>query len=72
MKLHETPIFAQIKKEGLHSKSPLKETFGNCQNVSVMLIVLFGALAGQAAVSYAGHIYVFYFMIQTLKVLLKI
>jgi hypothetical protein len=68
MKLEESPIFAKMKSEGKQSAMPLKESFGNLRNLSLVLSVLFGAVAGQAAISYASHSYVFYFLIQTLKV----
>jgi hypothetical protein len=67
VKLHESPIFVQMKKSGQISKSPLKETFGSLQNIRTIFIVLFGAVTGQAVVVSIGG-YVLYFLTQTLKV----
>lgn len=68
LKLQESPIFQKMKSEGKHSKSPLKESFLRWKNLRMILLVLFGIVAGQACVGYASGFYVFYFLTQTLKV----
>lgn len=67
LKLEESPIFQQMKAEGKGSKAPVTETFGNMRNLRLVLIAIFGAVAGQAVVWYTGHFYSLYFMTSTLK-----
>jgi hypothetical protein len=67
-KLHESPVFKQMKSMGQNSKAPLKDSFTNWPNLRIILMVLFGVVIGQAAVSYSSHIYAFYFVTQILKV----
>jgi hypothetical protein len=71
MKLKESPIFAKLKSEGKHSKVPLKETFCDLKNLRLIFTVLFGAVTGQAVVNYACSLYIYYFLIHTLKVRVK-
>jgi MFS family permease len=68
LKLEESPVFAEMKAEGKHSKSPLTESFGRKDNLIVVLKALFGATAGQGVVWYAGQFYALYFLTTTLKV----
>jgi MFS family permease len=68
LKLNESPAFARMKAEGKHSKAPLTESFGRWKNLKVVLIALFGLVAGQAVVWYTGQFYALFFLTQTLKV----
>lgn len=68
MQLNESPLFKQMKEQGTHSKSPLKESFGNWRNGKIVILALLGATAGQAVVWYAGQFYALFFLTQTLKV----
>lgn len=68
LKLEESPVFQRIKAEGRQSKAPIKESFGQWTNAKVVLVALFGAVAGQAVVWYAGQFYALFFLTQTLKV----
>ena len=68
LKLEESPVFIEMKAEGKHSKSPLKESFAHKENLIVVLKALFGATAGQGVVWYAGQFYALYFLTTTLKV----
>jgi MFS-type transporter involved in bile tolerance (Atg22 family) len=68
MKLEESPVFQRMKAEGRHSKAPIKDSFGNWANARIVLIALFGAVAGQAVIWYAGQFYALFFLTQTLKV----
>src|SRR5438874_526479 len=45
--LKESPLFASIKAQGKASLAPLRESFGNWKNLRIVLLVLFGATAGQ-------------------------
>ena len=47
--LSESPMFRKMKAEGKTSKAPLKEAFGNWRNVRLLLVALFGLVAGAAA-----------------------
>ncbi|MCX7284005.1 MAG: MFS transporter [Novosphingobium sp.] len=68
LKLHESPVFQKMKDEGTSSKRPLREAFGEWQNVRIVLIAFFGAIAGQAVVWYTGQLYAMYFLEKMLKV----
>ncbi|MGQ0558302.1 MAG: MFS transporter [Sphingosinicella sp.] len=68
LQLEESPVFRRMKAEGELSKAPLKEAFGRWSNAKLVLIALFGAVAGQAVVWYAGQFYALFFLERTLKV----
>lgn len=68
LKMHESPLFTKIKAEGKISKNPLKESFANKKNLTLVLIALFGATAGQGVVWYTGQFYAMTFIEQTCKV----
>ncbi|HYE27544.1 MAG TPA: MFS transporter [Allosphingosinicella sp.] len=68
LKLAESPVFQRMKAEGTTSKAPLKESFARWGNLRIVLIVLFGAVAGQAVVWYTGQFYALFFLEKTLKV----
>jgi MFS family permease len=66
--LKESPLFASIKAQGKSSIAPLRESFGNWKNLRIVLLVLFGATAGQGIVWYTGQYYALSFLQTTLKV----
>jgi MFS family permease len=68
MQLQESPVFKRMKAEGKGSKAPLTESFLRWGNLKVVLLVLFGGVAGQAVVWYCGMFYELFFLLQTLKV----
>ncbi len=68
LKLEESPTFQTMKAEGKQSKAPLTESFARWGNAKIVLIALFGAVAGQAVVWYTGQFYALFFLTQTLKV----
>jgi len=68
MKLRESPLFSKLKIEGKTSRAPLRDSLGNFANWKVMLLVLFGAAAGQAVVWYTGQFYALFFIQNVLKV----
>lgn len=67
LKLHESPVFQEMKAQGKTSKNPIKDTLGNGRNLRLVLIAIFGIVAGQAVIWYTGHFYSLYFMTTTLK-----
>jgi MFS family permease len=68
VRLRESPLFTQLKSEGKTSTTPLRDSLGNRRNWRVMLLVLFGAAAGQAVVWYTGQFYALFFLQNVLKV----
>jgi len=68
LQLAESPVFQKMKEEGTTSKAPFTEAFGQWRSLRVVLIVLLGAVAGQAVVWYTGQFYALFFLEKTLKV----
>ena len=68
LKLQESPVFNAIKSQGKTSKAPLKESFTNAYNLKIVLLALFGAVAGEGVVWYTGQYYALFFLISVLKV----
>ncbi len=68
LQLNESPAFQRMKDEGTTSKAPLKESFGEWSNLKIVLIALFGAVAGQAVVWYTGQFYALFFLERMTKV----
>jgi MFS family permease len=68
LQLNESPVFQKMKAEGATSKAPLAESFGKWSNLKLVLIALFGAVAGQAVVWYTGQFYALFFLEKMMKV----
>ena len=68
LQLQESPVFRRMKEQGKGSKAPLTESFLRWNNLKIVLLVLFGGVAGQAVVWYTGQFYALFFLQQTLKV----
>ena len=68
LKLEESPVFRRMKAEGKGSSAPLTEAFARWPNLRIVLIALFGAVAGQAVIWYAGQFYTLFFLERTLRV----
>jgi MFS family permease len=66
-RLRETPLFSRLKKAGMASSSPLKDSLGNKRNWKLIALVLFGGTAGQAVVWYTGQFYAQVFLGSILK-----
>jgi MFS family permease len=64
--LSESPIYELLKKTGKTSRSPLRDI--GAENWKRIAIALFGAVAGQAVISYTSQIYQLYFMTGPLSV----
>ena len=67
LQLSESPLFQQMKAEGKGSKTPFRDSIKG-GNLKLMLLVLFGATAGQAVVWYAGQFYALFYLQSVLKV----
>ena len=68
LQLKESPAFRRIKQAGRSSRAPLAEAFGSWAKLKVVLIALFGLVAGQAVVWYTGQYQALFFLTLQLKV----
>ncbi|TAF67207.1 MAG: MFS transporter [Cytophagales bacterium] len=68
LKMHESPLFNKIKKEGKISANPLAESFTKKDNLKMVLLALFGATMGQGVVWYTGQFYAMSFLKTTCNV----
>ena len=68
LSMNESPAFVKMKAEGKTSKAPLSESFGQWKNLKIVILALFGLVAGQAVVWYSGQFYALFFLTQSLKV----
>ena len=68
MRMQESPLFSALKSQGKTSLAPLKESFGRWSNLKIVLLVLFGATAGQGIVWYTGQFYALSFLQSVMKV----
>jgi MFS family permease len=66
--MHESPLFAKLRKEGRLSENPLREAFASKTNRRLMLIAMFGAIVGQGVVWHTGQFYAQIFINKILKV----
>jgi MFS family permease len=67
-KLRETPLFMRLKETGRASRAPLRESLLSTRNWRLILIALFGAVAGQAVVWYTGQFVALYYLQNIFKV----
>ena len=68
LKLNESPVFQKMKAESATSAAPFAEAFGDWKNLKLVLIALFGVVAGQAVSFYASTFYMLFFLERVLKV----
>ncbi|AZY48971.1 MFS transporter [Bordetella avium] len=64
-KLHESPVFLEMKSRKLISKSPIRDSFLKWDNLRYVLL-LFVICAGLGAIFGTGHFYVMFFLNKTL------
>lgn len=57
LRLKESPLFAHLKTTGRTSAAPVTDSFGSRAKWQTILLVLWGAAAGQAVVWYTGQFY---------------
>jgi MFS family permease len=67
LQLQESPVFREMRAEGKLSRAPVSESLGRWSNLKLILLALFGAMAGQAVVGYVSLVYMNLFLTQTLK-----
>jgi MFS family permease len=68
LSMSESPAFKKMKEEGKLSKAPLTESFAEWKNLKIVILALFGLVAGQAVVWYTGQFYALFYLTQVLKV----
>ncbi len=68
MKLDESPLFLQMKREGTLSKSPIKETLGTWSNLKLVLVAMFAMVVPQSVLLVGAQIYTLIFLTGTLQV----
>ena len=68
LSMNESPAFKKMKEEGKTSKAPLTESFTKWGNLKIVLLALFGLVAGQGVVWYSGQFYALFFLTSSLKV----
>ena len=68
LQLQESPVFHEMRASGKLSKHPVRESLGRWSNLRLVLLALFGCMAGQAVVGYVSLVYMNLFLTQTLKV----
>ncbi|MCU0757772.1 MAG: MFS transporter [Steroidobacteraceae bacterium] len=68
LKLHESPMFQQLRDSGQQSKSPYRESFGEWRNLKVVLVALFSMMVAQGAVWYTTFFYSQFFVERIVKV----
>ena len=66
--LHESPAFQKLQARGRTCNSPIRESFGRWRNLRLVLLALFGLVAGQAVVWYTGQLYPLFYLQSVLKV----
>ena len=67
LKLEESPMFADLKARGETSTAPVRDAFGDSR-WKLMLVLLFGVVAGHAVTWYTGQFYALFFLQTVLKV----
>ena len=68
LKMKESPLFTALKAQGKTSTSPLRDSFARWPNLKIVLLVLFGATAGQGIVWYTGQFYALSFLQSVMKI----
>jgi MFS family permease len=68
MRMSESPLFSSLKSQGKTSTAPLRDSFANWKNLRIVLLVLFGATAGQGIVWYTGQFYALSFLQSVMKI----
>ncbi|MGH2563083.1 MAG: MFS transporter, partial [Ginsengibacter sp.] len=65
-KMAESPLFAKAKAEGKTSSNPLKESFGNKENLKIVLLAFFALTVGGGTIGWVGF-YAQSFMLKTMS-----
>lgn len=68
MKMHESPVFEEMRRSGTLSQSPIKDTVSSRSTQSLLLAVLFGVTAGLGVAWYTSQFYTLYFLQTVLEI----
>ena len=68
LRMAESPLFQQLRDRGGASSGPVRDSLLRWGNLRWVLLALFGLVAGQAVVWYAGQLYVLLFLQDVLRV----
>lgn len=68
LKMHESPVFTQMREAGRLSQSPIRDTVANRRSVLLLLAALFGVTAGLGVAWYTSQFYTLFFLQTVLKV----
>jgi Na+/melibiose symporter-like transporter len=68
LKLHESPIFKEMKAQDGLSANPLHESFDSWAKVKTVLVALFGVSAGLTVIWYTAQFQSLYFIQNALRV----
>jgi MFS family permease len=66
-RLQESPLFLKMKLTGQGTKTPVREAFGQWRYLRIVLLLLFGAIAGQSVATATGA-YPIYMLMLNLKI----
>ncbi len=64
-RLHESPVFAALKREMKTSAAPIKETFQSKRNIRLILAAIFGGNAAQSAIMQTNQFVTLFFLQRT-------
>lgn len=67
LRLHESPVFAEMQRQGQLAASPIRASLTDRENLKTLAVTLFGVSAGTAAVSGVLFLYTSIFLQGTLK-----
>ena len=68
LRMHESPAFQRLHDSGRTSTAPVRDSFCRWRNLKLVLLALFGLVAGQAVVWYTGQLYALFFLHSVLRV----
>ncbi len=64
----ESPAFQRLLDSGQASSGPIRDSFARWRNLRLVLLALFGLVAGQAVVWYTGQFYALFYLQEVLRV----
>lgn len=68
LKIHESPVFEQMRRTGSLSKAPVKDTLASPRVMGLVGVVVFGVTAGLGVAWYTSQFYSLYYLQTALKV----
>ena len=68
LRMDESPAFQRLQDSGRMSSAPIRDSFYRWRNLKLVLLALFGLVAGQAVVWYTGQLYALLYLHSVLKV----